>query len=53
MLQIRMNIEGDPDGATMMPLTFQWRSLSFVFNFNMIKSGAVHDELATNVYVEV
>jgi len=25
--RIRMNIEGDPDGATEMPLTLQWRSL--------------------------
>ena len=53
MLQIRMNIEGDPDGATVMPLKFQWRSLSACSISRCLRVEQSKDELASNVYVEV
>ena len=48
------NIEGDPDGATVMPLKFQWQSLSACSILRRLRvEQSKDDKLASNVYVEV
>ena len=52
-VQNSANIEGDPDGATVMPLKFQWWSLSACSTSRCLRVEPSKDELASNVYVEV
>ena len=51
--RIRMNIEGDPDGAIVMPLKIQWWSLSECSFSRCLRVEQSNDKLASNVYVEV
>ena len=52
-VQNSANIEGDPDGATVMPLTFQWQSLSACSISRCLRVEQSKDKIASNAYVEV